>query len=155
MAVIPGEARLGQWRAVMQGGRLELAPGWQAVAQASVAALETRLATGEALYGVNTGFGKLAGTRIGPAQLAQLQVNLLRSHAAGTGPLLPAPVVRLVLGLKAASLARGASAIRPAVIEALLALLAADVLPAIPARGSVGASGDLAPLAHMALLLIG
>ncbi|WP_043363708.1 histidine ammonia-lyase [Belnapia sp. F-4-1] len=155
MTVIPGKARLGQWRAVMQGEALELAPGWQAVAQASVTALEARLATGEALYGVNTGFGKLAGTRIGPAQLAQLQLNLLRSHAAGTGPLLPAPVVRLVLGLKAASLARGASAIRPAVIEALLALLAADILPAIPARGSVGASGDLAPLAHMALLLIG
>jgi histidine ammonia-lyase len=155
MAVIPGEAVLSQWRAVMQGGRLDLAPGWQAVAQGSVAALEARLATGEALYGVNTGFGKLAGTRIGPAQLAQLQVNLLRSHAAGTGPLLPAPVVRLVLGLKAASLARGASAIRAEAIEALLALLAADILPAIPARGSVGASGDLAPLAHMALVLIG
>ncbi|WP_043334797.1 histidine ammonia-lyase [Belnapia moabensis] len=155
MTVIPGEAVLSQWRAVMQGETLALAPGWQAVAQASVAALEARLATGEALYGVNTGFGKLAGTRIDAARLAQLQVNLLRSHAAGTGPLLPAPVVRLVLALKAASLARGASAIRAEVIEALLALLAADVLPAIPARGSVGASGDLAPLAHMALVLIG
>ena len=81
------------------------------------------MATGEALYGVNTGFGKLASTRIPPAQLAQLQLNLVRSHAAGIGPLLPAPVVRLVLALKALSLARGASGVRPVVVEALLALL--------------------------------
>jgi histidine ammonia-lyase len=98
---------------------------------------------------------KLAGTRIAPGKLAQLQLNLLRSHAAGTGPFLPAPVVRLVLALKAMSLARGASAVRTEVVEALLALLSHDVLPAIPAKGSVGASGDLAPLAHLSLVLIG
>ncbi|MCO6419476.1 histidine ammonia-lyase [Siccirubricoccus sp. KC 17139] len=139
----------------MEGTPLALAEGWRATVEASAAALEARMATGEALYGVNTGFGKLAGTRIPAAQLAQLQLNLVRSHAAGTGPLLPAPVVRLVLALKALSLARGASAVRPAVVEALLALLAADITPAIPARGSVGASGDLAPLAHLSLVLIG
>ena len=153
--LVPGEASLAQLRAVMRGVTVALPAGWQATAGASVAALERRLAGGEPLYGVNTGFGKLAGTRIAPDRLAQLQVNLIRSHAAGSGPFLPAPVVRLVLALKALSLARGASAIRPAAIEALLALLAHDVLPAIPAKGSVGASGDLAPLAHLSLVLIG
>lgn len=142
-------------QAVMSGAMPRLPEGWRATMQASVDALAGRLATGEALYGVNTGFGKLASTRIAPDRLAQLQVNLLRSHAAGTGPFLPAPVVRLVLALKALSLARGASGVRPVVVEALLALLEHDVLPAIPAKGSVGASGDLAPLAHLSLVLIG
>jgi histidine ammonia-lyase len=153
--ITPGQATLHDLRAVMEGGALALDPAWRAATQASMDALARRLATGEALYGVNTGFGKLAGTRIAPEKLAQLQLNLLRSHAAGTGPFLPAPVVRLVLALKAMSLARGASAVRPEVVEALLALLAHDVLPAIPAKGSVGASGDLAPLAHLSLVLIG
>ncbi|WP_149539429.1 histidine ammonia-lyase [Siccirubricoccus phaeus] len=153
--IVPGEAGLTALRAIMEGAPLALAEGWRATVEASAAALEARMATGEALYGVNTGFGKLAGTRIPAAQLAQLQLNLVRSHAAGTGPLLPAPVVRLILALKALSLARGASAVRPQVVEALLALLAADITPAIPARGSVGASGDLAPLAHLSLVLIG
>lgn len=151
----PGAATLPQLRALMQGAPAELAPGWRAVTQASADALARRLQTGEALYGVNTGFGKLASTRIAPDQLAKLQLNLLRSHAAGTGAFLPAPVVRLILALKAMSLARGASGVRPAVVDSLLALLAHDVLPAIPAKGSVGASGDLAPLAHMSLVLIG
>jgi histidine ammonia-lyase len=139
----------------MVGQPHALDPSWRAATQASVDALGRRLSSGEALYGVNTGFGKLASTRIAPERLAQLQLNLIRSHAAGTGGFLPASVVRLVLALKANSLARGASAVRPEVVEALLALLAHDVLPAIPAKGSVGASGDLAPLAHLALVLIG
>jgi len=153
--IAPGKASLEALRAMLEGGPLVLAEGWREEVAASAAALATRVAGGEALYGVNTGFGKLAGTRIPAERLAQLQVNLVRSHAAGTGPLLPRPVVRLILALKALSLARGASGVRPEVVEALLALLAADVLPAIPARGSVGASGDLAPLAHMSLVLIG
>ncbi|MGG5809569.1 histidine ammonia-lyase [Falsiroseomonas sp. CW058] len=153
--ITPGAATLAQLRAVMGGAPLPLDPAWRAATQASADALSARLATGAALYGVNTGFGKLASTRIGADRLAQLQLNLLRSHAAGTGPFLPAPVVRLILALKAMSLARGASGVRPAVVDALLALLAHDVLPAIPAKGSVGASGDLAPLAHMSLVLIG
>jgi histidine ammonia-lyase len=153
--IVPGQAHLHELRAVMGGAPLGLDPSWRADAARSVAALGRRLAGGEALYGVNTGFGKLASTRIAPDRLAQLQVNLIRSHAAGTGPMLPAPVVRLVLALKAMSLARGASAVRPEVVEALLALLHHDVLPAIPAKGSVGASGDLAPLAHLSLVLIG
>ena len=153
--ITPGQAHLHDLRAIMAGQPIALDPSWRAVTQASVDALAARLAGGEALYGVNTGFGKLASTRIAPDRLAQLQLNLIRSHAAGTGAFLPAPVVRLILGLKAMSLARGASGVRPAVVEALLALLHHDVLPAIPAKGSVGASGDLAPLAHMSLMLIG
>ncbi|MFZ4408759.1 MAG: histidine ammonia-lyase [Paracraurococcus sp.] len=153
--ITPGLAGLSALRAVMEGGPLVLPADWRAPVEASADALSARMARGDALYGVNTGFGKLASTRIPDAQLAQLQLNVVRSHAAGTGPLLPATVVRLVLALKALSLARGASGVRPVVIEALLALLAAGITPAIPARGSVGASGDLAPLAHMSLVLIG
>ena len=151
----PGSAGLGDLRAVMEGAPLALAEGWRGPVEAAAAALAARMATPEAIYGVNTGFGKLAGPRIPADRLAALQLNLLRSHAAGIGPLLPRPVVRLVLALKALSLARGASGVRPAVIEALLALLDADILPAIPALGSVGASGDLAPLAHLSLVLVG
>jgi histidine ammonia-lyase len=155
MIVVPGSASLEQLQAIMQGEPLVLPEAWREPVEASVAALAGRIAQGEALYGVNTGFGKLASQRIGSADLAKLQLNLLRSHASGIGALLPAPVVRVILALKALSLARGASAVRPAVIEGLLALLNADVLPAIPAKGSVGASGDLAPLAHLSLVLIG
>lgn len=155
MIVTPGSAKLENLQAIMQGEVLELPAGWQAPVEASVNALARRIDQGEALYGVNTGFGKLASQRINSADLAKLQLNLLRSHASGIGALLPSPVVRLILALKAMSLARGASAVRPVVIETLLALLQADVLPAIPAKGSVGASGDLAPLAHLSLVLIG
>jgi histidine ammonia-lyase len=155
--ITPGAAGLAQLRAVMEGGALALAPGWQGVVRRGAEALAARLASGgeEPIYGVNTGFGKLASTRIAADRLARLQLNLLRSHAAGTGPLLPRPVVRLILALKALSLARGASGVRVEVVEALLALLEADIRPAIPARGSVGASGDLAPLAHLSLVLVG
>ncbi len=109
----------------------------------------------DALYGINTGFGKLANTRIDAADLAQLQRNLVVSHAAGTGPALPDPVVRLILALKIRSLAQGVSGVRWDVIEALAALARADVLPVVPERGSVGASGDLAPLAHLSAALLG
>jgi histidine ammonia-lyase len=155
MIIAPGSATLAQLRDIMQGEALALPQGWQAPLEQSVAALAARIASGEALYGVNTGFGKLASQRIGSADLAKLQLNLLRSHAAGIGAFMPVPVVRLILALKALSLARGASAVRPVVVETLLGLLNAGVLPAIPSKGSVGASGDLAPLAHLSLVLIG
>jgi len=155
MIIAPGSATLAQLRAIMQGEALELPQDWQAPLEQSVAALAARIASGEALYGVNTGFGKLASQRIGSSDLAKLQLNLLRSHAAGIGSFMPEPVVRLILALKAMSLARGASAVRPVVVQTLLGLLNAGVLPAIPAKGSVGASGDLAPLAHLSLVLIG
>jgi histidine ammonia-lyase len=120
------------------------------------AAVVQRAAAGAApVYGVNTGFGKLAGTRIDAADLAQLQLNLIRSHSVGVGEPLPARVVGLVLGLKAASLARGHSGVREAVVDALLAVADAGLVPFIPSQGSVGASGDLAPLAHLTLALIG
>ncbi len=113
------------------------------------------LAAGRTVYGVNTGFGLLARTRIDDAKLAELQRALVLSHSAGTGPLLDDAVVRLTIALKAASLARGYSGVRWDVIEALVALANAGVVPCIPAQGSVGASGDLAPLAHLSAVLIG
>ena len=109
----------------------------------------------ESVYGVNTGFGSLAQTRVPREQIEQLQRNLVLSHAAGTGPLLPEGVVRLVMVLKIASLAQGYSGVRPQTIEALQRLLETDTYPCIPAKGSVGASGDLAPLAHLAAALLG
>jgi histidine ammonia-lyase len=120
------------------------------------AAVVRRAADGEAaVYGVNTGFGKLANQRIAHDDLAALQLNLLRSHAVGVGAPLAPRVVRLLLLLKAASLARGYSGVREEVIDGLLALHNAGLLPVVPAQGSVGASGDLAPLAHLCLPLIG
>ncbi|MDP3082808.1 MAG: histidine ammonia-lyase, partial [Rubrivivax sp.] len=120
------------------------------------AAVVQRAAMGEAaVYGVNTGFGKLASTRIGAADLATLQLNLIRSHCVGVGAPLAAPVLRLMLALKAASLARGHSGVRPLVIDTLLAVHNAGLVPHVPCQGSVGASGDLAPLAHMTLALMG
>src|SRR6202521_684651 len=117
--------------------------------------IERALAGGAVVYGVNTGFGELAQVRIDPDKLLQLQRNLLLSHAAGVGEPLPDAAVRGMLLLRANTLARGHSGVRPEVIEALLALLNHDVLPVVPSRGSVGASGDLAPLAHLALPLLG
>lgn len=107
------------------------------------------------VYGVNTGFGALAETRIDAAEIRTLQHNLLRSHACGVGPDLPPAAVRAMIALRAQVLALGFSGVRPVVVERLVAMLDADVLPRIPAQGSVGASGDLAPLAHLALVLIG
>ena len=121
----------------------------------SAATVQRLLQSGDALYGINTGFGKLAKTRIANADLEKLQINIVRSHAAGVGATLPNNVVRLIMMLKLRSLAQGASGISIATMEALVALINADVLPVIPGQGSVGASGDLAPLAHMSLVLIG
>jgi histidine ammonia-lyase len=113
------------------------------------------VAAGDAAYGINTGFGLLAQTRIPTDQLELLQRNLLLSHAAGVGDALPDAVVRLVLALKINALARGYSGITQGLVDALLALLEHEVYPMIPAQGSVGASGDLAPLAHMSAVLLG
>ena len=123
--------------------------------RASRGAVERAVADGQVSYGITTGFGAFANRRIPPQQLLDLQVNLVRSHSVGVGTPLAAAHVRRILLLKANNLAAGFSGIRPAVVEALLALLAHDVLPLIPGRGSVGASGDLAPLAHLSLAVIG
>jgi histidine ammonia-lyase len=113
------------------------------------------VASGAVVYGVNTGFGLLANTTIPAADLRKLQRNLVLSHACGVGPLLPDAIVRLILTLKAVSLSRGASGVRRETVLALARLLEAEVYPCIPAKGSVGASGDLAPLAHLSAVLIG
>jgi histidine ammonia-lyase len=119
------------------------------------AVVEAALGSGAAIYGVTTGFGQLENVRIPPADAAQLQLNLLRSHAVGSGPPLPEEVVRGMLLLLASSLRRGHSGVRPEVVELVLALLERGVAPVIPSKGSVGSSGDLAPLAHLALVLVG
>ncbi|MBY0563945.1 MAG: histidine ammonia-lyase [Hyphomonadaceae bacterium] len=123
--------------------------------EASADTVQRALRSGAALYGINTGFGKLASTRIDADKLAQLQRNLVLSHAVGVGPELPERVVRLTLAIKVLTLAQGRSGVRCVVVDALLTLLKANALPIVPAQGSVGASGDLAPLAHLSCALIG
>ncbi|MBM3362368.1 MAG: histidine ammonia-lyase [Betaproteobacteria bacterium] len=152
--IIPGQLDWNLLRDARQGPqRLDLIPEAWAQVTVSAQAVATVLSSGEVVYGLNTGFGKLASTRI--HEHAQLQINLLRSHAVGVGQSMSAPVVRLMLLLKAASLGRGASGVSPRIIETLLEFLAQDLLPEVPCKGSVGASGDLAPLAHLCLPLIG
>jgi histidine ammonia-lyase len=123
--------------------------------RASRAVIERLVAEGDTVYGVTTGFGDLANVRIDPEQVAELQVNLVRSHTAGVGEPLPADVVRAMLLLRANALAVGLSGVRPQLAELLCGMLNESVHPVIPSRGSVGASGDLAPLAHLAAVLIG
>ncbi|AMJ63290.1 histidine ammonia-lyase [Bosea sp. PAMC 26642] len=151
----PGHAALTLWRDVLDGASVALSGDSVAATAAAQRIVDDIVAAGTVTYGVNTGFGKLASVRIADADLATLQRNLILSHAVGTGAALPDNVVRLILAMKAASLARGASGVRPVVVEALLGALAADALPAVPAKGSVGASGDLAPLAHLTAALMG
>lgn len=154
--IAPGGLDAGMLLDAAEGrGRWTLAGSAKERMDASVRAVRELVSRHDAVYGINTGFGKLAQTRIADAQLAQLQRNLVLSHSAGVGRPLSAPVVRLMLLLKAASLAHGVSGVRTEVVEALLALLNAGVLPVVPEKGSVGASGDLAPLAHLAGVLIG
>jgi len=131
------------------------APEALTVLAAGRARVEQAIARGDVIYGVNTGFGKLANVRIEPGQLEQLQINLIRSHAAGIGAPFPPELVRAMLLLRANVLLRPTSGVRPALPAAVLALLNARVVPWVPEQGSVGASGDLAPLAHLALALLG
>jgi len=151
----PGAVPLADWRGIYRGDDLRLDPSAAPVIRASAEAVKRILAKGEPVYGINTGFGKLAGVRIAEADLALLQRNIVLSHSAGTGAPSPVPVVRLMLALKLASLAQGASGVRPETVALLEAMLARGLTPVIPVQGSVGASGDLAPLAHMAATMIG
>ncbi len=155
----PGGVNLATLRRIHAGGAalglLTMAPEARAGLLASRAAVQRIVAEDQVVYGINTGFGKLASTKIAPDRLAELQRNLVLSHSVGTGEPLAAGVVRLVLATKAVSLARGHSGVRPEIVDALLALANAGLSPRIPAKGSVGASGDLAPLAHLACVLIG
>lgn len=155
--LVPGKLTLAQLRRLCSASDLQVTlDPWCRTGIRASAEVVRKATEGEApVYGVNTGFGKLASQRIARDDLALLQLKLLRSHAVGVGEPLPARVVRQVLLLKAASLARGFSGVREEVVDALLALYNRGVVPVIPAQGSVGASGDLAPLAHLSLPLIG
>ena len=151
----PGSVGLAEWRAIYRGAPVRLDTAAQGAVEAGAGAVARILARGEPVYGINTGFGKLASVRIEPSDLATLQRNIVLSHAAGIGAPSPAPVIRLMLALKLASLAQGASGVAPQTITLLEDLLARGLTPVIPCQGSVGASGDLAPLAHMAATMIG
>jgi len=153
--LVPGAVSLSDWRAIWQGARARLDPASAPIIADSAAAVARILARGDPVYGINTGFGKLASVRIDDADLARLQRNIVLSHAAGTGDPAPVAVVRLMMALKLASLAQGASGVRPQTVALLEAMLALGATPVVPAQGSVGASGDLAPLAHMTAAMIG
>ena len=156
LIIEPGQLTLDPLQAIHAGDvQLALAASSRHAIRASALVVQ-RAADGDApVYGVNTGFGKLANQRISKEQLATLQLNLIRSHSVGVGEPLAPEVVRLMLALKAASLARGHSGVREAVVDTLLAVHNAGLVPYVPSQGSVGASGDLAPLAHMTLALLG
>ena len=152
----PGSLSLEHLRQI-RAGNLQLAltsAAWGPV-RASAAIVQAAAAGDEPVYGVNTGFGKLASKRINKDELAALQRNLIRSHCVGVGAPLSPAVVRLMLATKAASLARGYSGVRESVVQCLLDAFNAGLVPFVPAQGSVGASGDLAPLSHMTLALMG
>ena len=155
VTLIPGSVSLADWRRVYFGAAISLDHGCRPQVEAAAKTIEAILAKGDPVYGINTGFGKLASVRIDPTDLKTLQRNIVLSHAAGTGEPLPVAAVRLVMALKLASLAQGASGVRWSTIEHLVACLNADLVPVIPGQGSVGASGDLAPLAHMTAAMMG
>ncbi|MET0548384.1 MAG: histidine ammonia-lyase [Xanthomonas sp.] len=151
----PGAVSLAQWRAVYRGASVRLDPACAEAVLRSAHTVEAIVATGAPVYGINTGFGKLASVRIEREDLQALQRNIVLSHAAGVGAPMPVPVVRLMMALKLASLAQGASGVRPQTLALLEALLQHEVIPVVPCQGSVGASGDLAPLAHLATVMLG
>lgn len=155
IVLIPGAVSLADWRTIYRGATPRLDASSASVIAESAAAVARILAKGEPVYGINTGFGKLASVRIGDEDLATLQRNIVLSHAAGTGAPSPVPVVRLMMALKLASLAQGASGVKPETIALIETMLVRGLTPVIPSQGSVGASGDLAPLSHMAAAMIG
>jgi histidine ammonia-lyase len=156
IVIEPGQLTLEQLQAIhAEQQTLVLAPAAYEAIRRSAAVVQKAAHGQDPVYGVNTGFGKLANQRISEADLDLLQLNLIRSHSVGVGEPLEPAVVRLMLALKAASLARGFSGVRPEVVDSILAVHNAGLVPYVPSQGSVGASGDLAPLAHMTLALMG
>ena len=155
MKLDPANIDLAALRQLWSGAEARLDEASMQRVTESAASVERIVAGGETVYGVNTGFGLLANTRIPEERLAELQTNLILSHSAGLGDPLPRHVTRLMIVLKLVGLGRGHSGVRPLVIEALQRLLDADAMPLIPSQGSVGASGDLAPLAHLISALMG
>lgn len=151
----PGDVSLSVWRAIYQGATPRLDPACHAGVRASAETVARIVAKGEPVYGINTGFGKLASVRIDAADLETLQRNIVLSHSAGVGEPMPVAVTRLMMALKMASLAQGASGVQLATIQMLEAMLQNGVTPVVPCQGSVGASGDLAPLSHMTAAMIG
>ncbi|MBL8581830.1 MAG: histidine ammonia-lyase [Rhizobiaceae bacterium] len=151
----PGAIPLAALRAIWEGAVPRLDDECRPRITAAAKVIEGIVAKGEPVYGVNTGFGKLASVRIPAGDVETLQRNLILSHCCGVGQPLPADIVRLIMALKLISLGRGASGVRPATVALLEAMLANDILPIIPEKGSVGASGDLAPLAHMTAAMMG
>src|SRR3954453_8183952 len=141
--------------AVARGEAVEIAPSAVERMRAARALVDEKVASDETVYGVTTGIGSLATVRIRPEQAAQLQFDLVRSHATAFGPPLPRDEARAMLLLRAHVLALGHSGVRPLVVERMIEMLNRDIVPAVPQQGSLGASGDLAPLAHLALPLIG
>ena len=151
----PGAMALADWRAIYRGGGCALDPAALPLVASAADAVAGIVARGEPVYGINTGFGRLAGVRIAAGDLATLQRNLVLSHAAGVGEPMPVPVARLMMALKLAGLGQGASGVRPATVALLGAMLDRGLTPVVPCQGSVGASGDLAPLAHMTAAMLG
>ena len=154
-ALIPGEMTLSSWREISRGGAVESKVSKLPEVARSAEAVVGMIAKGKPVYGINTGFGRLASVRVPDSDLAQLQQNIVLSHAAGVGQATPAPVVRLMMALKLVALGRGASGVWPKTLELMEQMLERDILPLVPQQGSVGASGDLAPLAHLAAVMIG
>lgn len=151
----PGKAGFTEFRAILAGASASLDPQALPRVEAAAAIVEKAAAGEPAVYGVNTGFGKLASKRIPPKDTAALQRNLILSHCCGMGEPTPAPVIRLMMALKLLSLGRGASGARVLVIRQIEAFLLKGIIPKVPVQGSVGASGDLAPLAHFAAAMMG
>jgi histidine ammonia-lyase len=155
MLLTPGAVELAQWRDIYFGAAVALDESALPAVAASADAVARIVAAGAPVYGINTGFGKLATVRIEDADLEILQRNLVLSHAAGVGEPMPAAVARLMMALKLGSLGQGASGVRVETLQLLAAMLANDAIPVVPGQGSVGASGDLAPLAHLTAVMMG
>ena len=154
--LVPGRTTLAQLRRILfENVHFELVEEAFSAVEQSATRLAERIASHDTISGVNTGFGKLASVKIADDDLIKLQQNLVRSHCAGVGSPLKVNIVRLIMALKCISLGRGASGVRPVVIKQMQDMVKLDIIPVIPEKGSVGASGDLAPLAHMAAALIG
>ena len=156
MILTPGEVTLDMLEAIWRAGTaVRLDPAARPAVEAAAAMVAKAAAGGEPVYGVNTGFGKLASRKIAPQDTAKLQENLILSHCAGVGAPLSVPLTRLMMALKLMSLGRGASGVRWEICALIEAMLEHGITPVVPHQGSVGASGDLAPLAHMTAVMIG
>lgn len=155
VVLTPGSVPLADWRHIYEGATPQLAADTWNTVRAGAEAIARIVERGEPVYGVNTGFGKLASVRIEQQDLAELQRNIVLSHAAGTGTPVPPHIARLMMALKLANISQGHSGVQVATVELLQAMLEAGITSVIPGQGSVGASGDLAPLSHLACALIG